>query len=973
MNLTAAPCPLPEIVVRPHPRPDAERDFYEGYAWCLNPFLTIREATDRLAEEIARLRQPLEDWQIGEAATNVFLLSGALLHGVEEYLRGKALRLPGSLAAHPAVRGVRWAAEKLGGVWCFRRRAHARQWREAWLTGLDVFLPLLGAEPARRTALAEAGAGLAALLRTPLPADLLGELTYFPSAFRRLDLSHLDVLTLARRLTDRFPDRRRPILALGLRTAGSYFAPLLRAFLRAEGYATADCVTVHPDKDPGAWEWAQLRRCAGAGHVAAILDDPPYTGDTFVRAVDMARKAGFAAESVAVLVPSHPAARDWTASLARSGTVVVSLAPGEWHKQRLLDAKQVEIRLGEYYQERRGSGVRVVADGPPEAFGGLQRGCPQDPRSARLKRVYEVRLSTAEGGEETRYFLAKSVGWGWLGYHAFLAGRRLAAFVPPVLGLRDGILYSEWLPQAQRSKAASGSAADSLEALTECGGEFPTCPSDPATWKLAATKRYSLLSGDREHWIETTASYVAARVRLLGLGNNPQPGLGLHRHHDGFRLLEKRLSKAYGRLVTAQLMRSRIRQRLAEQPCPQPTLIDGRMDSSEWVAGPEGLLKTDYEHHGLGKNELNAIDPAYDLAEAILHLMLSPEEESRLVRRYIEETGDAGVQDRLFLNKVLAGSWSMAAATKSLFGRPNSAADRQELNRRYIDALHFLTVHAARFCGGFCQPPKTARWRAPLVVLDVDGVVDRRLIGFPCTTAAGIEALSLLHSHDLAVALNTARSVAEVQEYCRAYGLAGGAAEYGSYVWDAVNRRGRSLATSESLRQLEKARKALQQLPGVFLDDRYGFSIRACTYEDEAATLRRLPIPGALRALLASPADEKGTAPLSAHAVEQLLADLRLDRLRVRHTTLDTAITAQEVDKGVGLSGLLALSGLPPDAETLAVGDSDPDLPMFRAATRSFAPSHIGCARLARLIGCRIAKEPYQRGLLSIVRSLVHP
>ena len=35
----------------------------------------------------------------------------------------------------------------------------------------------------------------------------------------------------------------------------------------------------------------------------------------------------------------------------------------------------------------------------------------------------------------------------WLGYHAFLAGHRLAGFVPPVLGLRDGVLYSEWLPQ----------------------------------------------------------------------------------------------------------------------------------------------------------------------------------------------------------------------------------------------------------------------------------------------------------------------------------------------------------------------------------------------------------------------------------------------------------------------------------------------------------------------------------------------
>jgi hypothetical protein len=61
------------------------------------------------------------------------------------------------------------------------------------------------------------------------------------------------------------------------------------------------------------------------------------------------------------------------------------------------------------------------------------------------------------------------------------------------------------------------------------------------------------------------------------------------------------------------------------------------------------------------------------------------------------------------------------------------------------------------------------------------------------------------------------------------------------------------------------------------------------------------------------------------------------------------------------------------DADTAAVGDSEPDLAMFRVARRSFAPAQIGCARLARLLGCRIARRPCQRGLLEIVRSLVHP
>ena len=39
----------------------------------------------------------------------------------------------------------------------------------------------------------------------------------------------------------------------------------------------------------------------------------------------------------------------------------------------------------------------------------------------------------------------------------------------------------------------------------------------------------------------------------------------------------------------------------------------------------------------------------------------------------------------------------------------------------------------------------------------------------------------------------------------------------------------------------------------------------------------------------------------------------------------------------------------------------------------SFAPANIGCARQARLLGCRIVRHPYQRGLLEIARALTHP
>src|SRR5262249_25455605 len=161
-------------------------------------------------------------------------------------------------------------------------------------------------------------------------------------------------------------------------------------------------------------------------------------------------------------------------------------------------------------------------------------------------------------------------------YHAFLAARRLDGLVPPLLGLRDGLLYTEWFPQPEGAEE------------------------------------------DRGRQVAAAASYVAARVRGLGLGEDPTPTLGLNAQHDAFELLEKVLSKASPGTAAAPRMRRRVRHRLAGLPCPVPPLIDGRMRRPEWVAGPAGLLKTDFEHHGLGKNELNVVDPAYDLADAVL-------------------------------------------------------------------------------------------------------------------------------------------------------------------------------------------------------------------------------------------------------------------------------------------------------------------------------------------------------------------
>ena len=895
----------------------AELEFYQSYDWCLNPHLTVGEAVRHLGEEIDKLSIVPNGWQTDEVATNIFLLSCGLLNCVDEHLRGATLRLPSQLAGTVVGRGAGRLVEIIAAKPWSRRRV--ARWREHWLASLNDFLSLIvGRQAIEPRSLAEAARKLKILLKSPFPSDLQAQRLSVPNPFGRLDMTQKDVLTLGEFFVRRFPDRAQPILLVGLRTSGTYFVPLLRAFFEAEGYKSVALLTIYPNHGLGRREKRELERFAARGYWALIVDDPPETSRTVLTASEIARRAGFAPGSVKFLPPTHPTAPEWFKTLPEHS--VITLPPEHWHKRELLNPKVVELRLAEYFRSRNFARVSVAASRRADEFNAGQQSIGSDERGVRLKRVFEVQLETPEGEKQTRYVLAKSVGWGWLGYHAFLIGHRLCGYVPPMLGLRDGILYMEWLPQPA---VASGS--------------------------------------DRNELLNASASYVAARVRHLNLAGSTA-GMSLKRASSGNKVLETALSRAYGRFPTDRLMQSR----LGGLQCPSPTHIDGNMHRGEWILGPQGPLKTDYEHHGMGKTELNVVDPAYDLADTILNLALSPDEERNLIRQYIAESGDAAVEQRLFMNKLLAGLWTMRLTQKRLFDSPRGGDAQRDLHRRFMNAWNFLTVHTARHCGSLCHPRAELRWRAPLVVLDIDGVLDRVLFGFPCTTAAGMTALSLLSAHEFTVALNTARSAAEVKDYCEAYSLAGGVAEYGSYLWDAVHQREQVLISAEAERQLAELKRSLQRVPGVFLDERHRYSIRAFSYRDKPR--------GRIQSLLSSVRFSIGAgamAPISTHIVHQLLVDLRLDRLAFRHTMIDTAVVAKGVDKGTGLVALRDWV-LAPDAETIAVGDEESDLAMFRVATRSFAPSNLGCKRQARLFGCQIAHYPHQRGLLEIVRNILH-
>jgi len=895
-----------------------EAHFYSQYPWCLNAFPTVSEVVGHLTEELSKLDQAQDNWQRSEVITNIFLLACTITDTIDDHLLGNIYDFSKIGQVLPfANLGVRAVKELFDGVGRLRAASLSRllHWRQAWGAAVTQFLrhALIAPKPDHVVLLQERNR-LVSLLPPKFPRSLWSRRPKVPAFFRSRDFAPFDCLELGRKFVTAFPERKRPVMVMGLRTAGSFLAPLLCAYL-SDWLQETDWLAVRPRKALALWEQAALRQAAQKKARVLIIDESIHSGQTLAHAIELLRQTGFSDEDIVVLNPVEPAFPKWRdshtfQSLRKMN--VITLEPAERYKQRLLDSSVVGAWLEKYFKARGYAKVRVVAnsDLDPKIQELNQRWRAESPErvDVRLKRIYEVHLSDAAGDSEVRYVLAKSVGWGWLGYHALVAGEKLTNLIPPVLGLRDGVLYTEWIPKR----------------------ELP-----------------QVVAQDRESLIESLASYVAARTRDLSFGNNPTPDLANEGRHKGFEILANSLSRAYNSRMVAALKRSRIQRQLSHQNCSASVMTDSKMSPGEWIFAGSRLMKTDFEHHCQGKNELGMTDPAYDLADAIFQFELSDEESGHLIRSYAKQSGDVNVEERVFLNKLLAGMWGQNLAT---LGLQNSGllSRRSEFHRQYVSAWNFMVRETIRECGKLCRRPREVRWSTPLVVTDIDGVLDRMVFGFPSTTAAGIKAVSLLHSHGFAIAVNTARTLQEVKQYCRSYGFVGGVAEYGGIVWDAVSDQELALVSPESLRQLEEVRNALQRIPGVFLNDDYRYSLRAFTYQNG------------------------GTIPLPHLLIQDLLAGLKADRLQVHHTGLDTAILAKETNKGTGLLSLLAFVGVA-TAETLAIGDSEPDLAMFRVAHRCFAPGNVSCRREARLLRCHIADLPYQPGLLQIARKITHP
>ncbi len=952
------------------------------------------ESADGAGEDEGRLLQAQEDH-----ALNAFLLAVAVNQVVEDYLHrdlfslekvAKNLRmlLPKAVGK-PAATGVRSL-----GRFLFTLRAFLPG--ERWIRRHYRVLPDVIQQLARYVANAvdkdpggpkqspdassqedQIGHELRRAARDILaatlsaPKSLRRDVMRLPACFRSFAQCPADCLRIIQKFAERWPERSTPLVVVGVRTSGSYLAPLYAAFLRMSGYQQVQAFTFRPGDRwlPGERDWL-LKHLRPGGRVL-LVDDPPVTGHSIVQTARALERIGVPRQSISVVVQFFGAQSDFPSALNQYD--VVSLFWDEWDIHRRLANPAVEKALAELLTgrtmrvtSRQGAQVEIVVAGVrvaerlpliPDVH---HLGLPWSPPVAELlnlqpfrghvRGLYRVRLldeSTNEWFEHTIY--AKGVGLGYFGTHSLMLAQALASFLPAIYGLRDGLLYRAWLPEEEQ---LSG-----------------------------------LPSVDRDALANQMAAYTAAHQRLLGLPEDTTGRL-IGRHTLWQRGNEDIAAHAFG--FATSLVRPALLQMakyLLLRPVRYPAVIDGSMAPPNWFLSSAAvheqadsapaLLKVEFDTRVFSNQNLDCYDLFYDLASAAAYYELHTGDgtfSDLLRQQYARLTGDSCSDERWLMYQLIAlqlecGNLSKVFKPLLWEGTDGTTSDTQQRlesrAERPYQALQALeagqrTISRVqeRYYGKLFFEDVTPSSAGPLCAIDLDGVLETGWLPSVSITPAGALSLRALARHGYRPVIATGRSVDQVRERCQSYRLAGGMAEYGSVLYNHLTGETRVLLSASEQADLDALRAVLQQMEGVFVSPAHTYSVRAYQVRKD------------------------GLCALKPDVIEQALQQVPgRERLRPIQGVAQTDFMVAGIDKGTGLTALAAWLGgaadRPPDSPllTFAAGDTVSDLAMFKRAKHAFAPANadsaVRVAAQTQGTHIRIMKRPYQAGLLEAVSHLL--
>jgi len=573
-----------------------------------------------------------------------------------------------------------------------------------------------------------------------------------PSCFRNFDQTPEDVRRLAGRVSDRWPDRNRRVLVVGIRTSGSYLAPLAAAALRARGHERVAWTTVRPGQRWLPAERRVLAESAAAGALAVVMDDPPISWGSVAEGARLLTAMGFEAAAVVLALHTFAGTSPPPDPLRVHPTVLMPW--DEWEVRARFEPDAVREALASLL-------------GPGTSIGAVRRigSSDGDGRRGHVHARFEVEVG-GPGRTARRDVCVRGVGLGYFGAHSLAVSRALADLVPTVHGVRDGLMFRDWVPEVDR------------------------LPHDAEDELVAGA----------------VAGYVHARARALPAREDRSRRLGRRATVQGRAadILSRSAGRAHG--VAWPVYARAVRPLLDAM---EPSVVDGHTSLDTWFrGGPGGMLKVGVDERAFCSLDLHCYDPVFDLAGAAADG--TPSLGDALRRRYAELSGTPVAAERWLLHQLV----HLREETRRGCGRD------AEVERRMSAAVQ-------RYVGEILLGDLTVPASGALCALDLDGVLEAGPLGFSTTDRAGARTLRALVLHGWRPVLATGRSIDEVRERCHNYRLPGGVAEYGAAVYVAGSGEVQDLLTDAARGRLASLRSTLARLPGVDLDPGYERAVRA--------------------------------------------------------------------------------------------------------------------------------------------------
>ena len=817
----------------------------------LSTGLVIRNLLNDLDGLAAFLRTAIHqsDW------LNAFLLSAGIWQIVEDYLHSDPLSLQRAEKVfeglhHPLINTARssvWLTRQME-TGLFQRLPRYRRvlrWSALWKELVEALAEAAVSVNAGRGLPAESEAGLIERSRALLadsedfPTRLRRSILRLPNCFRSFDQRPEDIQRLAAKFAKQYPDRNQPVVVVGLRTSGNYLAPLLKCYLHREGYQDITVTTLRPGIDLLPFEKAQIHRANRQGTLFALIDDPPVTGRSMLKAARRLERVHVSRQSIVLMVPLFAGPDSLPARLR--GFTGVLLPWEEWAIQDLTSPEAMKDTLSGWLLP--GLEITRVEQTP------IMR---NDTGRGHITRVYRVTVSQpASGLKWRREILAKGVGLGYLGDHVQDMLRHLSPHFPPVYGLRDGLLSRAWIPEE-----------DQIGGLPE--RDFPAAARGIATY---VWDRHRQLS-------------VAEDVSLRRFGNSP-----------AWEVTSDLISHVFGRAwkVARVPLVDPVMRRLLH--ASSPSLVDGNMALSNWFyrSAQNQLTKVAFER-GVFRNdvEYTSYDPVFDLASLAADLEVAAvegkewaKELSSLIRRDYEQLSGDKIDEERWLLYQFVRLWEVKRTIPMNRTHILTRAYSRAL-QRYFSAYYFQDLPANPH-GDICA-------------FDLDGVLetnylgDALLGGLPALSPASAVSLRALARHGYRSIVTTGRSLPEVIERCQHYPIVGGVAEYGAVIYSPA--QGTQVLLSDGEQEaLDGLRKYLQSQPCVFVDPDYRYAVRAyqVDFRGRRLALSADQIAGALRS------QPSGSASLRPIAGEKQ-TDFMVERI-------DKAVGARELLANLTMGG----------------------------------------------------------------------